>query len=102
MLKYFETWENRPVHEDERSPGAFTEVRPCRCQFDAAGVGGRAVSACSFPLARFWFLQIFLLVIQGYPLLSPSLKQDLCILFRDWVLYSPVALEFHPFKARIS
>lgn len=96
MLKCFETWENRAVHEDELSLGALKEVRPCRWQFDAAGVGGRAVSTCFFPLARFWFLQIFLLVIQGYPLLSPSLKEDLCILFRDWVLYSPVASEFHP------
>lgn len=71
MLKCFETWANGAVHGDELSPGAFTEVRPCRCQSDAAGVGGRAVSMCFFPLARFWFLQMFLLVT----LLSPSLKE---------------------------
>lgn len=71
MLKCFETWENGAVRKDELSPGAFTEVRPGRCQFDAAGVGGRAVPMYFFPFARFWFLQIFLLVIQGYTLLSP-------------------------------
>lgn len=96
VLKGFETWEDRAVHQDQLSPGAFTEVT-MQVPADAAGVGAWAVSMWFFPLARFWFLQVFLFVTQGYPLLSPSLKEDLCIFFKDWVLHSPVALEFHPF-----